>query len=154
MYEKRMETQTERSMGKAKASAAMAEQERTAPAVPAAGTTYRDASDHRGLLAPKAVGPKAVVEGKAKEVHFLIHVEDVEVASKDIEETLQLLGGKSIKTVPLGNKTGIDAEIDANKVQEFSDQLHLIGEVQEKGLAMETKEGTVEIRIDLEKTAR
>ncbi len=154
MYEKRMETQAERSMGKAKAPAAMAEQERTERAVPAAGTTYRDESDRRGLLAPKAVGPKAVVEGKAKEVHFLVHVEDLDTASRDIVETLRQLGGREITTEPLKDKAGIDAEIDANKVQELSDQLHLIGEVQEKGLAMETREGTVEIRIDLEKTAR
>jgi len=152
MYEKRMETQTERSMGKAKAPAAMAEQERTAATVPAAGTTYRDESDRRGLLAPKATSPKAAAESKAKEVRFLITVKDLEVASKDIEETLQLLGGKSIKTVPLGNKTVIDAEIDAKKVQKLSDQLHLIGEVQEKGLAAEATEGDVAITIDVLKT--
>jgi anti-sigma factor RsiW len=148
MYEKRSEAQQQRSMGKAKAE----EREEATPAVPAAGTTYRDEVEDRGLLAPKAVSPpKAAAEGKAKEVRFLITVKDLEIASKDIEETLQLLGGKAIKAEPLGNKTVIDAEIDADKLQELTDQLHLIGEVQEKGLAMETREGDVEIRIDLEK---
>jgi hypothetical protein len=151
MYEKRTETQAERSMGKAKASAKMAEQEAAAPA---AGSAYRDESDHRGLLAPTAVSPKAAAVGKAQEVRFLVYVEDLDTASKDIEETLRLLGGKSIKTEPLGNKTVIDAEIDAKKVQKLTDQLHRIGEVQEKGIAMETKEGGVEIRIDLEKTSK
>jgi len=146
MYERRMETQAERSMGKAKAPAKMTEQEAAAPA---AGTTYRDESDRRGLLAPKAVSPKTATESKAREVRFLITVKDLEVASKDIEETLQLLGGKSIKTVPLGNKTVIDAEIDSNKLQELSKELHLIGEVQEKGSADKAAEGDVAVTIDV-----
>jgi hypothetical protein len=151
MYEKRLETREERSMGKTKAPARMMEREAAAPA---AGTAYRDESDRRGLLAPQTVSPKAAAKGKAKEVHFLVTVKDLDIASRDIEETLQLLGGKSIKTVPLGNKAVIAAEIDANKVQELFDKLNLIGEVQEKGLAMETREGNVEIRIDLGKTTR
>ncbi len=151
MYEKRMGTQAERPMGKAKAPAAMAEQERTAPA---AGTAYRDESDRRGLLAPTAVSPKRAAKGKTQEVHFLVHVADLDTASRDIAETLRQLGGRAITTEPLKNKAVIDAEIDVNKLQELTDQLHLIGEVQEKGLAMETREGNVEIRIDLEKTSK
>ena len=147
MYEKRLEAQQQRSMGKANA----LEREEAAPAVPAAGTAYRDESDHRGLLAPKAIGPKTAAKGKAEEVHFLVHVADLDTASKDIAETLRQLGGRVITTEPLKNKTVIDAEIDTKKVQELSDQLHLIGDVQEKGVAMETKEGDVEVRIDLEK---
>ena len=146
MYEKRTETQAERSMGKAKAPAAMAEQEGAAPA-------YQDESDRRGLLTPKAASPKTAAESKAKEVHFLVHVEDLDTASRDIAETLRQLGGRAITTAPLKDKAVIDAEIDAKKLRELTDQLHLIGEVQEKGLAMETWEGNVEIRIDLEKTA-
>ena len=151
MYEKRMGTQAERSMGKAKAPAAMAEQERTAPA---AGTAYRDESDRRGLLAPKATSPKRAAVGKTQEVRFFITVKDLDTASRDIAETLRQLGGREITTEPLKDKAVIDAEINANKLQELTEQLHLIGEVQEKGLAMEAGEGTVEIRIDLEKTAR
>jgi hypothetical protein len=151
MYEKRMETQAEKSMGKAKAPAAMSEQEAAAPA---AGTAYRDESERRGLLSPKAVSQKRAAESKTKEVHFLVHVEDLAIASRDIEETLRQLGGREITTAPLKDKAVIDAEIDANNIQKLTDQLHLIGEVQEKGVAMETREGNVEIRIDLEKTAR
>ncbi len=46
----------------------------------------------------------------------------------------------------------IDAEIDAKKMQELSDQLHLFGEVQEKRLAPEAAEGDVAITIDILKT--
>ncbi len=151
MYEKRLETQQQRSLGKAKAPAKMTEQEAAAPA---AASAYHDESDRRGLLAPKAVNPKAAAESKAKEVHFLVHVEDLDIASRDIAEILRQLGGRTITIAPLKDKAVIDAEIDAKKVQKLTDQLHLIGEVQEKGLAMETREGDVEIRIDLEKTAR
>jgi hypothetical protein len=154
MYEKRTETQAERSMGKAKAPAKMMERKAAAPAVPAAGTTYRDESDRRGLLAPTAVSPKRAAVGKTQEVRFFITVKDLDTASRDIAETLRQLGGRAITTEPLKNKAVIDAEIDANKLQELTDQLHLIGEVQEKGLAMETREGNVEIRIDLEKTSK
>jgi hypothetical protein len=149
MYEKRIGTQAERSMGKAKAPAKMMEREASAPAVPTAGTTYRDGSERRGLLAPKAVGPKAAAVGKAKEVRFLIHVEDLDTASRDIEETLRQLGGREITTEPLKNRAVIDAEIDAKKVQELTDRLDLIGEVQEKGLAAEAAEGNVAITIDI-----
>ncbi|MCJ7546355.1 MAG: DUF2275 domain-containing protein [Deltaproteobacteria bacterium] len=149
MYEKRMGTQAERSMGKTKAPAKMTEQEAAAPA---AGTAYRDESDHRGLLAPQAVSPKTAAKGKAREVHFLVHVEDLDTASRDIAETLRQLGGREITTAPLKNKAVIDAEIDAKKIQELTDQLHLIGEVQGKGLASETGEGAVGIRIDVLKT--
>jgi len=146
MYEKRMETQAERSMGKAKAPAAMAEQERTAPA---AGTAYRDEPDHRGLLAPQAVSPKAAAKGKAKEVHFLVHVADLDTASRDIAETLRQLGGRAITTEPLKNRAVIDAEINVNKLQELTDQLHLIGDVQEKGSADKAAEGDVAVTIDV-----
>jgi hypothetical protein len=154
MYEKRVETRAERSMGKAKAPAKMMEQEAAAPAVPAAGTAYRDETGRRGLPAPKAVTPRTTAKGKAKEVYFLVHVEDLAHASRDIEETLRQLGARAIQTAPLQDKTVIDAEIDAKKVQALTDQLHLLGEVQEKGVAMEAQEGDVEVRIDLEKTSR
>ena len=151
MYDKKLEIQEEKSLGKAKAPAAMPEQERAAPAASAA---YRDESERRGLLAPQAASPRKAAEGKAKEVHFLVTVDDLDTASRDIAETLRQLGGRAITTEPLKNKAVIDAEIDANKLQELTDQLHLIGEVQKKGLAMETREGNVEIRIDLEKTSK
>jgi len=151
MYDKKLEIQEEKSLGKAKAPAAMPEQERAAPAASAA---YRDESERRGLLAPQAASPRKAAEGKAKEVHFLVTVDDLDTASRDIAETLRQLGGRAITTEPLKNKAVIDAEINVNKLQKLTEQLHLIGEVQEKGLAMEAREGTVEIRIDLEKTAR
>jgi DNA-binding FrmR family transcriptional regulator len=154
MYDKQLETRGEKSMGKAKAPARMMEQEAAAPTVPEAGTTYRDESDRRGVLAPTAVSPKRAAESKVKEVHFLVHVEDLETASRDIEETLRQLGGREITTSPLKDKAMIDAEINANKLQKLTDQLHLIGEVQGKGLTMETREGDLEIRIDLEKTSK
>lgn len=154
MYEKKWEGQQQRSMGKVKAPAKMMEREAAVPAVPAAGTTYRDESERPGLLAPKAVSPNAAAKARAKEVHFLVHVEDLAIASRDIEETLRQLGGRAIKTEPLKEKAVIDAEIDAKKVQELTDQLHLIGDVQTKGMAAEAAEGDVEIRIDLEKTSR
>ncbi len=151
LYEKRMEAQAERSMGKAKAPAAMAKQEEAASAV---GAAYRDESDHRGLLAPRAVSPKAAAKGKAEEIQFVVHVEDLAIASRDIEETLRQLGGRAITTEPLKDKAVIDAEIDAKKIPELTDQLHLIGEVQEKGLAGAATEGDVAITIDVLKTPR
>jgi hypothetical protein len=149
MYEKKLEAQEERSMGKAKAPAKMMEQETAAPA---AASSYHDESGRRGLLAPQAVSPKAAAPGKAKEVRFLITVKDLEIASRDIAETLRQLGGRAITTEPFKNKAVIDAEIDSTKLQELTDQLHLIGEVQEKGLAAKAAEGDVAITIDVLKT--
>jgi hypothetical protein len=152
IYEKRLGTREERSMGKAKVPAKMTEQEAAAPAVPAADTTYRDESDRRGVLAPKAGSPKRAAESKAKKIHFLVTVEDLDTASRDIAETLRQLGGREITIAPLKDKAVIDAEIDAKKVQKLTDQLHLIGEVQGKGLAAEAAEGDVAITIDILET--
>jgi hypothetical protein len=146
MYEKKLETREQGSVGMAKAPAATAKQEEAASA---AGTAYRDESDHRGLLAPTAVSPKRAAKGKAQEIHFLVHVADLDTASRDIAETLRQLGGRAITTEPLKNKAVIDAEIDANKVQELFDKLNLIGEVQEKGVSPEAAEGDVAITIDV-----
>jgi hypothetical protein len=150
MYEKRLETQQQRSVGKAKAP----EREGAAPAAPEAGAAYRDEFGRTGLLAPKAVGPKTRAEGPAKQMHFLVHVEDLDTASRDIEGIVRQLGGKAIMTEPSKNKAVIEVEIDAKKVQELTDQLDLIGEVREKGLAMEQREGDVSIKVEVEKESR
>jgi hypothetical protein len=147
MYEKRFKAEQQRSRGKAKAP----EREEAAPA---AGAAFRDESSRRGLLAPTAVSSKKAAESKAKEVHFLVHVEDLDTASRDIEETLRQMGGKAIQTVPLKDKAVIDAEIDADKVQELSKELNLLGEVQEKGQTAQAGEGAVGIQIELEKIAQ
>jgi hypothetical protein len=144
MYEKRFEAEQQRSMGKATAP----EREEAAPE---AGAAFRDESSRRGLLAPTAVSSKKAAESKANEVHFLVTVEDLDTASKDIEETLRQLGGKAIQTVPLKDKALINAEIDAHKVQELSKELNLIGAVQKKGQTAQVGEGAVGIRIELEK---
>jgi hypothetical protein len=146
MYEKRFEAEQQRSMGKAKAP----EREEAAPA---AGAAFRDESDRRGLLAPAAVSSKKAAETKTKEVHFLVTVKDLDSASRDIEETLRQLGGRTITTAPLKDKAVIDAEIDAKKVQQLTDQLHLIGEVQEKGAAAQAAGGDVAVTIDVLKAS-
>jgi hypothetical protein len=151
MYEKRYEAEEQRSVGKTKASAKMREQEAAAPAT---GAAFRDESDRAGSLAPTAVSSKRAAESKAKKVHFLVTVTDLDTASRDIEETLRQLGGREITTAPLKNKAVIDAEIDADKVQELSNELNLLGEVQEKGEAAQAGEGAVGIRIELEKIAQ
>jgi hypothetical protein len=150
MYEKRLETQQQRSVGKAEAP----EREEATPAVPEvpdAGTTYRDEFGRTGALAPHSVGPKTRAAGKARQIHFVVDVKDLDTASRDIEGIVQQLGGRAIKNAPIDDKAVIEVEIDAKKVQELTDQLHLIGEVQEKGLAMEQREGDVEIRVEVER---
>jgi len=146
MYEKKLETREQGSVGMAKAPAEIARQEEAAPA---AASAYRDESGHRGLMSSKALSPRTAAVGKTKEVHFLVHVADLDTASRDIAETLRQLGGRAITTEPLKNRTVIDAEINVNKLQELTDQLHLIGDVQEKGSADKAAEGDVAVTIDV-----
>jgi len=137
-------------VGLAKAPAEEAQLEKAAPSAGAAATdelgrrTLSSAEFEQGLKS----------EQRAEGVSFTVNVSDLENASRDIEGTVRQLGGRIIKAESIGDKAVIFAEIDSKKVKELLDQLKLIGEVQEEGVALEAGEGDVGVQIELEKTAR
>lgn len=152
-YDKKVETREERAVAAVRAPAEMAKQEAVAPA---AGAAYRDESRRSFAPSSKGVTSKKAAEFKAKGVHFVVNARDLEIASRDIERILRQLGGRTIKTEPLGDKAVIVAELDSNKVQELFDQLNLIGEVQgkEQERVSEGWEGAVDVRVEVVKPSR
>jgi hypothetical protein len=59
------------------------------------------------------------------------------------------LKGKIIKRVSFENRDLIVAELDSEKVEELLERLRPIGELHDKALALQAREGTVEIAIEI-----
>ena len=148
-YADKEKTGEQKSIGLAKAPVEVAKREEAAPST---GVVAKDELE-RGAVSSVA-SEKAVAEGAVEAVNFMVNVKEMEPAIQDIEETLQQLGGRKIKTESLRDKAVINAEIDSRQVKELFNQLNIIGEVQEQGGTLEGGEGEVGIRIDLEKTPR
>jgi len=148
-YADKEKSREQKFIGPAKTPVEVAKREEAAPST---GVVAKDELE-RGAVS-SVVSEKAVAEGAVEAVNFMVNVKEMEPAIQDIEEALQQLGGRIIKAESLGNKAVINAEIDSRQVRELFNQLNIIGEVQEKGFAMEAGEGEVGIRIDLEKTSR
>lgn len=91
---------------------------------------------------------------KAEGVILIVNVSDLAVANRDIEGTIQQLGGKIIQIESIGDKAVINAEIDSKQMKELFNQLNLIGDVQEERSSLEGEEGNVGVQIELEKKAR
>jgi hypothetical protein len=95
---------------------------------------------------------KATMEIKAKAISVVIHVKDLKAARRRVEEIARQLGGKAITAEPpRKDKAVIAIELDANKIADFRNQLQFVGEVQDKGAAVEEEGGTVEVRVEIEK---
>lgn len=102
----------------------------------------------------KALSPEmkmALVERKRKGVGLTINVKDIEVARKEIEKALMQLGGKIRKKEYFEQRNIIAAELDAKKVKDLFEKLKALGEVKEKALTFEAREGDIEIRIEIAK---
>jgi hypothetical protein len=109
----------------------------------------------------REVAPSSVVfekglrsEQKAEGLILIVNVSDLAVANRDVEGTIQQLGGKIIQMETIGDKAVINAEIDSKQMKELFNQLNLIGEVQEEGVASEEQKGDVGVQIELETKAR
>lgn len=147
-YADKEKSREQKSIGLAKAPAAAKREE----AAPSTGVVATDELE-RGAVS-SVVSEKAVAEGAVEAVNFMVNVKEMELAIQDIEETLQQLGGRKIKTQSLRDKVVINAEIESRQVRELFNQLNIIGEVQEQRGTTEAVEGEVGIRIDLGKTPK
>jgi len=97
--------------------------------------------------------PKAKALTERKEIiNLTVNVKDIKTTSKEIEKVLMQLNGKIIKTESFDNRDIISAELDSKQVEKLMEKLKLIGEVKEKEVAFETREGYIEIKIEMVKT--
>ncbi|MBW2038112.1 MAG: DUF2275 domain-containing protein [Deltaproteobacteria bacterium] len=141
------ETQARKYAGAPKAPAKVAKGGKVEPP---AGAVARD--ELKREVVSKESRARTLAERREEGIGLAVNVRDIETASKEIEEVLMQLGGKIIRTESLENKIVIAAELDSQKVNELLEKLKAIGEVKEKGMALEVWEGEVEIRIELVKT--
>ena len=127
----------------AKAPSRVAEREK---AMPSAGVVAKDESQ------PRAVSPEltlARVEGKKEDIRLALTVEEIEAATKELEKAFMDLEGRIIKREQTARRSLIVAELDSRKMDELLEKLKLVGEIEEKALAGEAREGDVEIRIEI-----
>ena len=96
----------------------------------------------------------ALVERKREGVGLTINVKDIEAARKEIEKALMQLGGKIIETKHFEQRNIIAAVLDSQKVKDLFERLKVLGEVKEKALTFEAREGDIEIRIEIAKIPR
>jgi hypothetical protein len=98
---------------------------------------------------PKAKA--ALVERKMESISLTLNVKDLETAGKEIEKTVKELEGKITKTESFENKNILLAELDSEKVIDLFEKLKQIGEFREKVVALENREGDIELKIEVVK---
>jgi len=87
---------------------------------------------------------------RGQRVIISIRAKDIKTAREEIEMTLIPLEGKLIKTES-SEKEIITGEIDSQELKEFIVRLKSIGEVDERDMNLEGREGTFEILIEIVK---
>jgi hypothetical protein len=115
-------------------------------AAPPAGEVAKDEADRKTVYSKMK---PAVAAKKQAGVSIIINVKEVKTATSEIERAFGQLGGKIIKRVSFENRDLIVAELDSEKVEELLERLRPIGELHDKALALQAREGTVEIAIEI-----
>ena len=117
--------------------------------LPSAGAVVKGESKHKAL--PYELRARALVKGKEEGINLTINVKDIETARKEIEKAFMHLGGKIIKTEYFEQRNVITAVLDSKKMEELFKKIRPIGELKEKVLALEAREGNIEIRVEISK---
>jgi hypothetical protein len=114
---------------------------------PSAGAVARDES--RIEVLSRTPESKSLTETKEEIIGFTIHVKDVEIAIKEIEESLIQHGAKIVKIEHLDNKDTVTAKIESQKLKQLITEFKYIGEVEEKTTTFKTNQGIIEILIEI-----
>ncbi|UCD71426.1 MAG: DUF2275 domain-containing protein [Syntrophobacterales bacterium] len=115
---------------------------------PSAGAVAKEERKRKALSSELR---SALVEGKGEGIRFTLNVKEIEAANKEIEKAFIQLGGKIIKREYFENKSLIAGELDRKKMKEFFDKLELVGEIEERTVALEAREGSIEISVEISK---
>ena len=109
------------------------------------------ALDMRTEKGARALAPESVrmLELKKQAMSITVYVKDTAIARKEVEKTVRALGGNILKTESFEEKDIFIANLDPQKIEYLNKRLQIIGEVKEKGAALETWEGFIEIKIEL-----
>jgi hypothetical protein len=90
-----------------------------------------------------------VLEPEYREI--IVLPKDLDAAEKKIEKAVTQLGGKIIAKEPFENTRTVTAAIDSNKVKKLMERLKPAGDVKEKETPFVSRDGGIEIRIELNK---
>lgn len=126
-----------------KAPVRVAKRDKVAPSVGAVA---------KGESKRKALSPElraALDERKEKGVSLTMNVKDLGTARKEIEKAFIQSGGKIIETEYFEHRNIILGELDSKQMGELFEKLKLIGEIGEKALSPEAREGKTEMRIEI-----
>lgn len=97
-------------------------------------------------FAPESVG---MLELKRQPISMTIYVNDIAIARDEIGKAVKALGGEILKTEYFEDKDVLTVTLNPQKIEDLNKKLQLTGEVKEKGAALETWEGFIEIKIEL-----
>ena len=115
--------------------------------LPSAGVVKKGELKRKAL--PHELRARAVVEREDEGMSLTINVKDIETAGEEIEEAFIRSGGKIIKKEYFVQRNIIVAELDSKKVEELLEKLKRVGAVKGKVLALEPREGSIEIKIEI-----
>ena len=79
----------------------------------------------------------------------MVHVKDVHVAVKEVENLLNQLGARKIVRESREGREILAAELKAQDTRELFIKLKTIGEVKEKELSFVGPEGNISVRIEI-----
>jgi len=122
-------------------------------AVPQGGEAVRlsDAAQETGERRKLAAAPGSMeaIVAEQRPIDVMVHVKDVQVAGKEVEDLLNQLGAQKVVRESLEGREIFAAELKAQDTRELFMKLKTIGEVKEKELSFVGPEGDVAVRIEI-----
>ncbi len=113
-------------------------------AIPGAAKETRE---RKKLAAPPKLKEVAAIKLRFTDVS--VKVKDVHVARGKVESLFGQLGAQKIERESREGKEVLTADLKAMQVKEFLEKLKVIGEINEKGIPLDTSAGDVAIRVEI-----
>jgi hypothetical protein len=107
----------------------------------------KDKRERNKLAAAPMVKESAVK--KSGPIDVRMTAKDIKVAGEEVEKLLGQLGAGKIERESHEGKEVLTAELKGQKRKEFLERLRAIGEVKEKGRALDIPEGDIPLRIEI-----
>jgi len=107
----------------------------------------KDKRERNKLAATPMVKESAVK--KLWPIDVKMSAKDIKVAGEEVEKLLGQLGAGKIERESHEGKEVLTAELKGQKGKEFLERLRAIGEVKEKGKALDIPEGDIPLRIEI-----
>jgi hypothetical protein len=98
---------------------------------------------------PQAFEAEELRKAEKQQVIFIIQTDEIRTARSKVEQAITELNGTVIKTESVEQKDIIIAELSAHRVNEFSEKLRRVGEIEETKTEGIPKTGMLEIRVEL-----